>query len=58
MVLSKVFGGGFLVVDFNAGFELVQIAYCQWRLAHIDAGDSGAALSQGFAENAATTADV
>ena len=54
----QLFGGDTAVFHRDAGFQLVQLGHCQRRFAHVDAGDGGAALGHGFAEDAAAAADV
>ena len=56
--LGKLLGGALLVVDADAGLQLVQAGDGQWRLAHVDAGHLGAALGHGLSQNAATAANV
>lgn len=56
--LGHLLGGDLPVVDGDAGFQLVQARHRERRFAHVDAGDVGAALGHGFAEDAAAATDV
>ncbi|MCY1416123.1 hypothetical protein D9M71_316240 [compost metagenome] len=56
--LGQGFGGDLPVFDAHARLQLMQLRHGQGRFAHVDAGDGGAALGHGFAEDAAATADV
>ncbi|MNQ36276.1 hypothetical protein D3C85_497950 [compost metagenome] len=57
-LFGQGFGGDLPVIDAHARLQLMQLRHGQGRFAHVDAGDGGAALGHGFAEDAAAAADV